>query len=396
MRGEHSHRRRVASCGAGSSPHARGARRPVHRRHVPKGLIPACAGSTYEHPRSLDRVRAHPRMRGEHDAALALRAPPTGSSPHARGAPLPADTEIHRDGLIPACAGSTRARRQLHQPCAAHPRMRGEHLRDRTPPRAGFGSSPHARGARRVPPTPPAPAGLIPACAGSTGDDCERGSGSPAHPRMRGEHGLVLATVFAVLGSSPHARGARGLHLPVPARPRLIPACAGSTASSGAGPHRFRAHPRMRGEHTSSRARNVSFHGSSPHARGARHARCDCGRRTGLIPACAGSTVRDSQSALPRGAHPRMRGEHRAGMTEGTRSNGSSPHARGARSPLIWESPRSRLIPACAGSTMGLELGPFALRAHPRMRGEHVGLVHVGLPVQGSSPHARGALRGRP
>ena len=179
----------------GSSPHARGAlvgqlvehlgnrdhprMRGEHEvcRHaneIPDGIIPACAGST----------------------AIASRASTcaVGSSPHARGAPMPAKVakELARDhprmrgehdmanavamangGIIPACAGSTK--------------------QQGTPIMPFGGSSPHARGA----PERIQVRGLL------TGD----------HPRMRGEHGRRECNLV-------HHGG-------------IIPACAGST----------RAHP---------------------------------------------------------------------------------------------------------------------------------------------------------
>ena len=94
------------------------------------------------------------------------------------------------------------------------------------------GSSPHARGALG----PRCSAGrhrrLIPACAGSTQQMQTYGSDPRAHPRMRGEHAVVLEGGGGAGGSSPHARGALiGARLPVPS-PGLIPACAGSTQNA--------------------------------------------------------------------------------------------------------------------------------------------------------------------
>ena len=133
-----------------SSPHARGARRswsrrPPRSRDHPRmrgehvgvvpdarhrvGIIPACAGSTVSTdpgggviegssphargaPEALSRSGAcpgdHPRMRGEHELALALKEPALE--------------------IIPACAGSTTARHASTS-----------HVQE---------SSPHARGAR--------------------------------------------------------------------------------------------------------------------------------------------------------------------------------------------------------------------------------------------------------
>ena len=352
---------RSAPPAGGSSPHARGA---LHRGY----------------PRLL-RGRDHPRMRGEHPS-VGLRALP-------------------RDGIIPACAGST-----LPSPVG---------------PLSCRGSSPHARGAR------PGGAGGCP-CPG-------------AHPRVRGEHSTSGASALLAAG--------------------IIPACAGSTViygtyvvgSMGSSPHArgapstslipiwtARDHPRMRGEHVLGLV--------------LRHA------GDGIIPACAGSTIFWSvRTTAGTGSSPHARGAPAHRSRPYRPPVGSSPHARGAlsaprtRCPPARDHPRMRgehhrggrlgtpvpgIIPACAGSTIPWTLslmksqgsspharGALAThllsgaqgRDHPRMRGEHVRLYDAvadslgiipacagstvfQLPnihtMVGSSPHARGAPTARP
>ena len=71
--------------------------------------------------------------------------------------------------------------------------------------------------------------GIIPACAGSTAVMVNILSDLGDHPRMRGEHRVPKNCSITVLGSSPHARGARAAHLVPAALLGIIPACAGST-----------------------------------------------------------------------------------------------------------------------------------------------------------------------
>ena len=71
------------------------------------GIIPACAGSTRQTPTSTQTPRDHPRMRGEHPFLWLTKKLVPGSSPHARGAPGDLDSLILDVGIIPACAGST-------------------------------------------------------------------------------------------------------------------------------------------------------------------------------------------------------------------------------------------------------------------------------------------------
>ena len=173
-------------------PRIRGEHRPGRRveRGV-EGIIPAYAGSTSPVGRSSARFMGssphtrgartttpwtcrgrwdHPRIRGEHPhrrkasmsacgiipayagstaARLALLDPPSGSSPHTRGAPSPASATL--------------------TPRRDHPRIRGEH-------RKGGRVQPGVRG-------------IIPAYAGSTFS--------------------FWVTMPDTAGSSPHTRGAR-------------------------------------------------------------------------------------------------------------------------------------------------------------------------------------------
>ena len=151
----------------------------------------------------------------------------------------------------------------------------------------------------------------------------------------------------------------------------IIPAYAGSTATGPTAARTARDHPRIRGEHAIHRRRAACRDGSSPHTRGARVEDRPGLRRRRIIPAYAGSTplhrIRDY------------------GIV------GSSPHTRGAPQRRSASVCRRRIIPAYAGSTSIRRLRPCSPRDHPRIRGEHVVQMPVGLRVGGSSPHTRGA-----
>ena len=66
----------------------------------------------------------------------------------------------------------------------------------------------------------------------------------------------------------------------------------------------------MRGEHSAENVRLAHLVGSSPHARGAPLAALKAVERSGIIPACAGSTHDPELDSVQRRDHPRMRGEH--------------------------------------------------------------------------------------
>ena len=150
MRGEHRHRRGTGSRPRGSSPHARGAQGRERTAASSSGIIPACAGSTSKVSVNAVLRGDHPRMRGEHVRAHAWQDYIAGSSPHARGAHLISLLWVVKPGIIPACAGSTRALPPARIIFRDHPRMRGEHFASQKNRPSGAGSSPHARGAPRV------------------------------------------------------------------------------------------------------------------------------------------------------------------------------------------------------------------------------------------------------
>ena len=174
------------------------------------GIIPACAGSTRRAPPSSSSPRDHPRMCGEHMTKDQSKSGgDQGSSSHVRGARRGVLLDALAHGIIPACAGSTRGKPRPRLGWRDHPRMCGEHRRPLPGRLVVAGSSPHVRGAPSVRWCATSsegdhprmcgehqphqllaalPAGIIPACAGSTLKDHD--------------HGAVYE------GSSPHVRGA--------------------------------------------------------------------------------------------------------------------------------------------------------------------------------------------
>ena len=218
--GEHRVAAFTPRCGIGSSPRARGTRTrwagvrggrrfipacagntsgppppsspwPVHPRvrgehrlrcgdlsiSSPPRFIPACAGNSLrrEH-RSCQRAKSgsvHPRVRGEHSASASILVVHIGSSPRARGTPLPEVRRRRQPRFIPACAGNTKAG-LLGQLAISY-----------------AGSSPRVRGEHRVAKTllfEIHPQRFIPACAGNTNTQPASLVPRSVHPRVRGEH----------------------------------------------------------------------------------------------------------------------------------------------------------------------------------------------------------------
>ena len=193
MCGEHARSRPPAIPWKGSSPHVRGA--PIRSRWAvrARGIIPACAGSTPLLPAFRRASRDHPRMCGEHRTVNAARIPASGSSPHVRGAQAVGFDAGGEVGIIPACAGSTCPHRRRWTFTWDHPRMCGEHDKEVFAALAAAGSSPHVRGALEIQGVAFLRDGIIPACAGSTSRIRDARSDPWDHPRMCGEHTSKIA-----------------------------------------------------------------------------------------------------------------------------------------------------------------------------------------------------------
>ena len=229
--------------------------------------------------------------------------------------------------------------------------MCGEHYGDSDFVNELEGSSPHVRGARFIKSATQDAVGIIPACAGSTVEQLFLTTVIGDHPRMCGEHRTGRPYFAIVQGSSPHVRGAL-LHLRVDARDRgIIPACAGSTHHESDGADDERDHPRMCGEHFQTKRARIRLSGSSPHVRGAPHLMAELRGQSGIIPACAGSTALISINSPVSRDHPRMCGEHAVAVRVFPYSWGSSPHVRGAPKGRSGSKDGTGIIPACAGST---------------------------------------------
>ena len=133
----------------GSSPLARGRLRLGNSHDAPGGIIPARAGSTISSKRLRRASRDHPRSRGVDHNRDRIFFGATGSSPLARGRRKPAEAEPQLAWIIPARAGSTAMTGCPTIACRDHPRSRGVDEDDIL--LLGFlvGSSPLARGRLR-------------------------------------------------------------------------------------------------------------------------------------------------------------------------------------------------------------------------------------------------------
>ena len=234
---------------------------------------------------------------------------------------------------------------------------------------------------------------LIPAHAGKTWFSAHPGTGFQAHPRSRGENASDSSRTEARSGSSPLTRG-KLYHPQVDCcRSGLIPAHAGKTTGNlGADPE-VRAHPRSRGENRAGSRNPVTETGSSPLTRGKPGMVTVRRARLGLIPAHAGKTPPMGCTSLFDSAHPRSRGENGSCFFPALIRAGSSPLTRGKLGLEPGGGGFAGLIPAHAGKTTLPAAYNLPSRAHPRSRGENLVAGRWLLLRWGSSPLTRGKRR---
>ena len=214
----------------------------------------------------------------------------SGSSPLTRGKRSCRALRTRPVRLIPAHAGKTSRGVAASRGPSAHPRSRGENIPRPIRARQPRGSSPLTRGKPRFGGDESVSRGLIPAHAGKTVDPCACGGVDEAHPRSRGENRDQLSVEGGGLGSSPLTRGKPGACPNCSPAGRLIPAHAGKTLCRTRPAKPAAAHPRSRGENSTSSTSSLTLHGSSPLTRGKPHRTVGRPGPPGLIPAHAGKT----------------------------------------------------------------------------------------------------------
>ena len=254
-----------------------------------------------------------------------------GSSPLARGLPALDSSSPTEYRIIPARAGFTPIRAQGLQETWDHPRSRGVYAVRHVTLIFSRGSSPLARGLRRLTLIPSLPARIIPARAGFTYLFSILIYSLSDHPRSRGVYLAERGVEPGKRGSSPLARG-----LPPPGgRPPAAPW----------------DHPRSRGVYLYARDEETILAGSSPLARGLPGDVKGEWTRVGIIPARAGFTPPGRFGGDEPQDHPRSRGVYLLCCASVRLSWGSSPLARGLRQGLVGPLLHVRIIPARAGFT---------------------------------------------
>ena len=329
----------------------RGTHSPPVLRDPPRGIIPAYAGNTRASKLLIKADRDHPRVCGEHIDSLFSESKYAGSSPRMRGTPVCVSDYNVRAGIIPAYAGNTFCRRIRVSGMRDHPRVCGEHTYKPRYDRGREGSSPRMRGTPAGMARIFNLAGIIPAYAGNTKRYYQTTNRLWDHPRVCGEHCRQRRRMRPQGGSSPRMRGTLCNFFAIRDSPRIIPAYAGNTLLP---PKPFtpdRDHPRVCGEHGTIRWARSWTAGSSPRMRGTLPLRRRALLGHGIIPAYAGNTTGGLGSPCGSWDHPRVCGEHPSLALSPMNDAGSSPRMRGTLNLPLINGASPRIIPAYAGNT---------------------------------------------
>ena len=173
------------------------------------------------------------------------------------------------------------------------------------------------------------------------------------------------------MGSPPPVRGTRDLPAGGSGLCGITPACAGNTDLIIILKVYYKDHPRLCGEHRTSRVPNPGTCGSPPPVRGTLDVHNYDLRTDRITPACAGNTITPTSAKCLFTDHPRLCGEHSWLCRLALRTLGSPPPVRGTLKFLERPARHIGITPACAGNTIVDDLGIGSTKDHPRLCGEH-------------------------
>ena len=189
-------------------------------------------------------------------------------------------------------------------------------------------------------------------------------------PRMRGDPPLPSFVFFRTGVSTPHARGSTPLGSFKLNRELVYPACAGIHLPEADELTRRACLPRMRGDPPKWEFSYSKSDSSTPHARGSTQWR-DRPPGHGLVyPACAGIHRWSTPAETSTSGLPRMRGDPPVFLVALWPGLRSTPHARGSTIEIIVLETGPDVYPACAGIHPYCNGNIFFVAGLPRMRGD--------------------------
>ncbi len=150
-------------------------------------------------------------------------------------------------GITPACAGTTPIVAAYPLGDQDHPRLRGNNFHTIAILQIALGSPPLAREQPVFNFSCQRKNGITPACAGTTHGVLYGRVAYRDHPRLRGNNHFSIFLLPVLPGSPPLAREQLLRYCPHCGRKRITPACAGTTNLALFCKYKRRDHPRLRG-----------------------------------------------------------------------------------------------------------------------------------------------------
>ena len=230
---------------------------------------------------------------------------------------------------------------------------------------------------------------ITPACAGTTRIHRIGQTRTWDHPRVCGNHCSTRWALMTRVGSPPRVREPHFHKQEDFSRSRITPACAGTTRFSATSSRLWEDHPRVCGNHADMRITCVSSSGSPPRVREPPPYTDHISRYRGITPACAGTTQLFGTSDPFREDHPRVCGNHMDAEELLRLKQGSPPRVR---EPHLFKKDRqgnAGITPACAGTTKTMANGSERMEDHPRVCGNHTAEGGGLYSVVGSPPRVR-------
>ena len=194
-----------------------------------------------------------------------------------------------------------------------------------------LGLSPRGRGKHHLKPDDFQGGGSIPAWAGETHPATSRAPGQTVYPRVGGGNGEWRGVYCGEEGLSPRGRGKRNGGFPAEVPLRSIPAWAGETRCIGYCLRCEWVYPRVGGGNTGGQNFIDAGHGLSPRGRGKPAAPMATLTDMRSIPAWAGETGKEADSAARAVVYPRVGGGNRLPGYQYREGSGLSPRGRGKR-----------------------------------------------------------------
>ena len=251
-----------------------------------------------------------------------------------------------------------------------HPRICGEKAKITIRFRLVQGSPPHMRGKALIIVNKAIPPGITPAYAGKRGFLLVQVIPPWDHPRICGEKVLLCSQRIANRGSPPHMRGKGRTNSPEWEKTGITPAYAGKSNRQTYRTYSPRDHPRICGEKHSTGILPPTFLGSPPHMRGKGELRRKSSTPFGITPAYAGKSFIFLTISFLWWDHPRICGEKGVVLRAGYAVLGSPPHMRGKAYIAPNPLPFKGITPAYAGKSFFYNLVWVHLWDHPRICGE--------------------------